>query len=916
MNQTASSSRKVAITLRIYRALAGAFPYEFKNVYGDELLQAVEDGIESIWRRHGVAGLLRLLLDVAIRVPAEHFAELGQDIRHGVRVLAGSPGFTAVAMISLSLGICIATCAYSETNGLLRDLPGVPHPDELVALQAPVSYPTYKRFRELKDLFSSTFAYVAPVPLGVSQGGRAERTWGHLVTASYFSTLGARPLLGRFFDEADERPGQAPAVVISYRLWEERFGSDPAIIGKTLRINGHPCTVIGVGEKEFRGASPAMLVADLWLPLSVDPQLAPELAGNALERRDLTMFQVSGRLRPGITEAAAEAELSSVAQQLAESYGEVDRNQTGNRVMLLAGGKILPLRKQDMPFFREFLMVLGSLLLLIACANVANMMLARAAERRKEIAVRLALGAGRARIIRQLLTESMLLAAGAAVPAFLLSIWLMHVLSQVRMPMPIPISFDLAPDWRALLFTFALTAFTGLAFGLAPALQATRTDLVSALKEGGNVRLRRFRALSLRNALVLCQMAASLTLLLLTGYMGLGIQSTLGIQEGFNPQNLYLISLDPVRDGYSPARAVAFFEKLLERVKALPGITAACLTDTLPVAQDGNPGVRFSTSGPEADATRGEDWARKHIVGRDYFETADIKILAGRAFRKQDEKTGTSVIVSQETVRRFWKGKDPVGLWIEISKGEASGGFGVWPGTLDYRSNVLGKGSRSFEVVGVARDVSEDLVASKKHAAVYFPLRPADYVQPSLRGVTLMVRAAPGVDAISAVRRQISTMDSTITPFNARSMTEHIAQFMSGLNAASWTYGLMGFFGLILASVGLAGVTAYSVAQRGHEIGIRMALGAQKRNVLALVMKEGVTLVTVGTAVGLALAWAGMRALSAAFFTVASVQGYDPVLLVGAPLLLAALALAACYVPARRSTRVDPAVTLRMESAR
>jgi predicted permease len=512
-----------------------------------------------------------------------------------------------------------------------------------------------------------------------------------------------------------------------------------------------------------------------------------------------------------------------------------------------------------------------------------------------------------------LLTESVLLAAGAAPPAFLFSVWIMHLFSKLRMPLPIPITFDLAPDWRVLVFTFAVTGATGVAFGIAPALQATRTDLVSALKEGGAVHFRKHRALSVRNALVVCQMAASLTLLLITGYMGLGIQNTLGVQEGFDPKDLYLISLDPVRDGYSAARATDLFEKLLERLKRLPAVRAACLTDTLPAAMDGNPGVRFSSPGGQPDSTPNELWARKHIVGRDYFETAGIKILSGRGFQRQDEANGATVVVSQEAVRRYWKGEDPVGRRIDLNNGAARGGFGAWPGTIDFRSNVLAKAGRTFEVVGVARDVSEDLVASKRHPAVYFPLRPADYAQPSLRGVTLMVRARPGVDVISAVRREISMLDSGITPFNASSMAEHIAQFMSALRGASWTYGLMGLFGLILAAVGLAGVTAHSVAKRRHEIGIRMALGAQNRDVLGLVMKQGAVLVTIGTVIGLALALGGIRALSGLFFTVASVQGYDPVLLAGAPVLLAGLALAACYVPARRSTRIDPVVTLRME---
>jgi predicted permease len=542
--------------------------------------------------------------------------------------------------------------------------------------------------------------------------------------------------------------------------------------------------------------------------------------------------------------------------------------------------------------------------LLIACANVANMMLARAMDRRREIAVRLSLGASRLRLIRQLLTESMLIAAGAGVLGFILTVWLMHAGSQIRMPYPMPVGFDIGTDWGALWFTFAVTGLAGLAFGLVPALQATRTDLTSAL--------RRHRRLSLRSGLMLCQMAGSLTLLLLTGFLGLGIQTTMGVQQGFDSSNLYLISLDPVRDGYSGTKAAAFCEQLLDRVKRLPAVVAATLTDTVPVAVDGNAGARFSDA--RVGAEKVTHTARKHAVGRDYFETAGIPILLGRGFRQGDEvNSAAAVIVTQELVRAYWRREQVLGRRIEIAAGEPAAGFGATPGTFDVRPGGLGDQHRVFEVVGVAKDLPEDFIASKKHAAIYFPLQQADYAQPSLRGVTLMVRGLPGVDIIGAVQREISTMDPNLTPFNPRSMTEQIAQFMASLRSAAWTWNLIGAFGLILASVGLAGVTAYSVTQRRHEIGIRMALGAQRIDVLGLVMKEGVVLITAGTLIGMVLAWAGVRLMSGFFFSVASVQSFDPALLVGAPLLLSSLALLACYLPARKSMRIEPAIALQQE---
>ena len=546
---------------------------------------------------------------------------------------------------------------------------------------------------------------------------------------------------------------------------------------------------------------------------------------------------------------------------------------------------MLPIRKQDLPFFKEFLMVMAGLVVLIACSNVANMMLARAAGRRREIAVRLALGASRARLIRQLVTESMLVAAGAGVLGFIVSVWLMRWASRMKMPLPIPISFDMNPDVRVLMFTLALTVFTGLAFGLAPALETTRADLAPALKQGSDIQLRRHRRWSLRNGLVLCQMAASLMLLLLTGYMGLGIQSSLGFQQGFNPRNLSLVALDPIRDGYSSVQATAFFEKLLGRVKGLPSVTAASLTDTVPVAMAGNAGVTFSIGGKNTGDSEVHQ-ALRHIVGEGYFQTAGIPILLGRGFRKEDQANdATAVIVSEELIRRFWNGRDALGQHLDIGNGDVAPALGALPGTFDLRPEVLGRGRRTYEVVGVAKDLAEDFVARKKHPVIYFPLRTADFARPSLRGVTLMMRARPGVDAIGAVRREIEVIDPTLTPFNARSMLEQIDEFMSPLRAASWSYGVIGAFGLILASVGLAGVTAYSVSQHGREIGIRVALGAQKSDVLALVIKEGVVLVTVGTVFGLAAAWAGIRVLSGLFFTVASVGSSDPLLLAGAPAL-------------------------------
>jgi macrolide transport system ATP-binding/permease protein len=911
-------SRPAAFSLGVYRRLARAFPDEFRNAYGEELVQVTEDSIEDVWRHHGLAGLARLMLDLAARVPAEHLLELWQDVRYGLRMLAASPGFTLVALTSLSLGMCAATASFSKLNAtVFRNLPHVSHPEALVALEMPVSYPNYQQYREHRELFSESSAYVAPVPFGVAQGGETKRTWGQLVTPNYFSMLGVRTVLGRAFDETHRQRGGAPEAVVSYRFWQIHLASDPAAVGSTLRINGHACTVLGVAPPDFQGQSPMIFPADLWMPITVDASVAPELADNALDRRNLKMFHVVGRMQPGITAARVETELDAVTRQLEVEYSDPQRNRPGQRVQLVPGGRVTPVRPQDLPKLTAFPLVLVGLIMLLACSNVANMMLARASGRRREIAVRLALGASRARLIRQLLTESMLIAIGSGLLGLGLTLCLLRWSEQIKMPLPVPVNVGITPDGRVLIFALVLTVLTGLAFGLVPALQATRQDLTPALKQGGAANLRRYRGLSLRNALVLMQVSASLMLLLLTGFIVLGFHRTAGIDPGFNPKNLYLISLDPMRDGYTGEQSAAFFQKLSDRVKLLPAVSASSLTGTVPMTLAGNGNVTFSSMSTDAASSRVIHNARQNVIGRDYFQTLGIPMLLGRAFRKEDEADGaTAIIVSEKLWRECWKREDPLGRRIKIGSDEAPAVGLDAVAVLDPRPRAAAKARQVFEVVGVVKDMKGALEMSDPPPAIYFPLRPADYAQPSVGGITLMVRAVPGVDAIAAVRREVSAMDDRLAPFHAQSMPDQIEEWMFLVRMGLWIYGFLGVFGLILASVGLAGVTAYSVARRGREIGIRVALGAGKHDVLGLVMREGAALVMVGTVIGLAGAWAAAKVLSAMISVVASAtsaSASDPVLLVGAPVLLATLALLACYVPARKSMRIDPSTALRQE---
>lgn len=906
----ATDDRPVATVLRLFRALAAAYPQEFRNVYGDAMERMAEDTVSPLWKEQGLWGAIRLLLNIALRIPAEYASEVRQDVKYGLRMLRASPGFTAVALLSLTLGIGVATSAFSEMNGfILRDVPGVMGADELVALKAPVSYETYKRYREHQELFSATLAYVAPAAFAVAVGGRPERTWGNLVTPSYFAALGARVALGRFFAEDDR-----DAVVVSYRLWQDRLGSDLSVVGKTLRINGHSCVVVGVGAEGFRGASPMVYGADVWIPIAGGEAIAPELADHALERPDRKIFHMVARLRPGVSVARAETALDAAARQLEQEHGDPDRDLKGRRAALGQGGKLLPLEKKDVPMLAGFFVVLGGLILLIAVSNVANMTLARAAGRRREIAMRLALGAARWRLIRQLVIEGMLPALASGALGFLVAIWLMRLASQQRLPYPMPLRYDLSPDGRVLIFCLGLTLFTGLAFGLLPALHATRTDLTPALKDGGNAPLGRHRKFSARNVLMTSQVAASLALLLITGFLVIGHRRMTSGDVGFDAERLATISLDPVRDGYSPQRTEEFFEKLTERVQRLPAVTAASLADAVPMTMIGKPSAAYAVPG---DTGRTIHSARRYAVDRKFFATMGIPLVRGRDFRQEDEADGSlAAIVSEKLARECWKGQDPIGRRIEIGQ-DGIPSFGVGGNGPAMKRTNLGM-TRTVSVVGVVKDVRDGLIlaAADLPAIIYVPLQPADYARPPSRGMSLLIRGAPGVDAIAAVRREIGAIDDRITPFGARTLVDQIDEIMSAVRAAGWTYGCIGLFGLILASVGLAGVTAYTVTRRRREIGIRIAVGARGRDVLRLVMSEGLALVTIGSLAGLLGARVGIRVMGGILSEVARTAGTstsDPALLIGAPLLLALVALVACYLPARASTRIDPVEALRQE---
>lgn len=892
---------------RLYRTLLRLFPHRFRCAFESEMLAATSEAAPRM-RRQSPLDLLLLFADLAAQVALAHFRECLWDLRYEFRLLLRRPAFTVVAVVSMSLAICAGSGFFSELNGtILRNVSGVADANELVALQQPISYPAYRRFRDQTDLFSSSSAYVTPVPFGVSFNGHTERIWGHIVTPTYFSTLGVSATSGRIFDARDEVSHGTPPIIVSHRFWANSLASDPNVIGRTIHINGKLCTVVGVTPKGFQGASPMMYVADLWLPVSAGPAVVPELADDALERPQLMMFHFLARRRPGVTSSQIETALDTVMRQVLRDSGH-PATETGHLLWVVSGGRLIPTRERDRKLFTFLPIVVIALLLLIACSNVTNMLLARALDRRREVALQLAIGASRARLIRQLIMEGLLIASAAGLLGFALTCWLMHLLSRLRLPHAMPVRFDVEVDWRVLVFTIGLTTLTGLAIALLPAFQVTRPDLVPALKEGGHLQIRKRRVFSLRNLLVISQMAGSLTLLLVISYIVFGISRTMSAASGFDPRNVQLISIDPVRDGYSDSQSEEFYPRLLDRVKTLPGIISATWTEAIPMQPSGN--ITFIT---DTGASRRVDEATKYIVGYDYFQTMGIHIIRGRGFAKTDENhPSRSLVVNQALAQRIWPNADPIGRRLTLASGN-NVSFGLMGGSnFDYRTASR---DETYQVVGVAADVLETPV-EQPGPAIYLPMTVADFARPPFQGITLATRTVSGLDAASVLRAQIEAIDPRLTTFNVRTMPDWIEQVMFIVKIGLWSYGLMGAFGLVLASVGLAGVTSYSVSSRIHEIGIRLALGARPVNILRMIMSEGTILIVIGGCVGGALAVFAMHVMASSMDPVAQTIRHsrsDLRIPAGAIGVLLAVGLSACYLPARRSARVDPVIALRQE---
>ncbi len=899
---------RLSICLSLYRRLASAYPHEFRMLYGEDLDRLGEDAIPEVWRRYGLPGLLRLLADIAIQLPATYLTEIRQDIVYALRTLAKSPGFTAVAVLSLAIGIGMCSVVLSECQSIEGPPPGVRDPAKLATfVWSQVSYPYFEHYREQHQVLASATAFLGLVPFAVAftwdKRAHAERFYGHLVSPEYFTTLGVTPAAGRFFALETERPGMAPVVVISDRFWRKHLGADPLAVGRALRLNGSMATIVGIGPKDFLGAWPGN-PADLFVPVTCAGSLAPELSGDPLHAPDREIFRIVFRLAASVKMRTAEAALDAVTRNLDRENGiQHDRDRKGRVVRLMPAGTVMYITPEQSALVDTFDVVLWALVLALVCANLASLLLARSSRRRGEIAIRLSVGASRPRLVRQLLTESVMLSLAGGLAGIVLAYGMGRAISSMPVPSEIPFEYYFGPDLRVLAITLAIALAAGIGFGLTPALSSVHTEIGLILKEGAQTPLRGYRRFGLRNLFVVGQMAASLMLLLVTWYVVAGFLHTSRLDPGFETAHLNLISLDPVRDGYSAEATAALLTGLSDELSRVNGVRAVSLTDTVPFASMAAGRANTRMSAPSGDGKSGQvlHSAFRERIGAGYFAALGVPLLAGREFGRRDQQSdeppgtkGASAIpavLNQTAARELFGGEDPIGRSIR-------------------------EGELNYTVVGLTRDVPPGFLSAKTVATMFIPLTTPAFSENPAQRATILVRGTPGRDTLAAVRRQVASLHPDLTVFNVHTLREDIDRMNAFVEWDSAIYIILGLFALLLASIGLGGVTAYAVVRRRKEIGIRMALGASSRQVQGLVMREGTALVLVGSVLGLGgglVLWRSLSAFSDVLARSFSTSASDSLFLFGAPLVLAGLAMLACYLPARRATEIDPVTALREE---
>ncbi len=798
-----------------------------------------------------------------------------QDIRLALRRLGQTPGFTVVTVATLALAIGANTTTFTAINQfLLRPLP-VEHPSELVFLNTgdriSQSYPNYIDFRDSNRTLSGLLAYRIQ-PVGISRGGKNSHIWGYEASGNYFDVLGVRPVLGRTFTPEDDRMSSPrPVIVISYASWQTRFAADPSIVGQRVKLNGLDYTILGVAQRGFYGTE-KLLTAEFWVPMAMEPQIEP--GNNWLDNRATWNVWLLGRLKPGITSRQAEADLNTVAAGLASRSAF----NLGMKIHFSPPGLIGTALRGLVTGFAGVLMVLAGMVLLIACVNIAGILLARAADRRKEMSIRLALGAPRWKLVHQLLTESLVLSIAGAGAGVLIALWLLDLLRAVKMPLDIPAATSMPFDWRVLLFTLGIGFATTLLFGLAPAIHAARVDLVPGLK---NQLSERFRRLQFRDLLVGAQVALSLVLLVGTVLVVRSLQRALTIDIGFNPRHAVAVMFDVALNGYSQNQGQAFEKRLMAQLASVPGLDSFSLSNSIPLSISQSATVVFAEGKP-VPAPSDAPSANFYGVSPGYFRTMQTRLIAGREFDQRDTAGSEPVvIVNQVLARRLFPNENALGKRI------SQGSNGPWK-----------------QIVAIAQDGKYQSLNDESQPAMFWP-RAQRYDS----AMTIVARSsAPPADVLRRIQQAVYALDPTLPFFQADSLEDHLSLPLLPARVAAIMLGGFGALAVILAATGLYGMLAYAVAKRTREIGIRVAIGAGRGHVLSLVLRRAMLIVVSASVLGAVLALAVGRYFSPVLY---GVSPRDPATYAQSLLLMASIGAIACLIPARRALQIEAMVALR-----
>jgi macrolide transport system ATP-binding/permease protein len=817
-----------------------------------------------------------------------------KDIQYAFRTLTKNPGFALIGIVTLALGMAANTTIFCVVNGLiLRPLP-VPHAEQMTVLalqQAGTaelqsfSYPDFQDLRSQSESIGNLLAYRVSLA-GLAVDGKGDHCIISRVSNNYFSVLGITPAAGRLILPTEGiAPGADPIVVLGYSYWQKRFAGDPSVIGKHVEMNGHPATIVGVTPKGFYGTY-AMINMDAYVPLSATfTEQFGTPVNDMWTKRDLRSLTVLGRLKPGLEPKQAQASLNVVAKRIAEQHPDTDKG-ISVRVFPEKIARPEPDNDNTLPTVALIFIALSSLVLLVACFNVANVLLVRATVRQREMAIRAALGAGRSRLVRQYLTESLLLAFLGGGAGLLLASWASGFLSSISLGTSLPVQFDFRPDGRVYLFAFAAVLLTGLIVGIVPALRIARTDVNSILHEGGRGSSDGPRRQFARNTLVAAQVAGSLVLLIVAGLFIRSLGKAQNINLGFDPDHVLNLSTDVNGLGYSEARGREFYRDLETRIRALPGVLSEAQAFTVPLGYI-SAADRVSIPQHPVEPGKQAPSVGNNSVTSDYFKTLKIPLLRGRSFTDADSPTAPPVaVISEAMAKKFWPAEDALGKRFIIKDNAA----------------------KAIEVIGVVQDAKYRDVTEEPQPYFYLPL-----TQSYMPLRTIHVRTSVPPESLAVqVEEQISELAPGLAVSEVQDM-RHALQGANGFffyNFGAQLTAVLGLLGLILAVVGIYSVVSYAAAQRTQEIGIRIAMGAAPGDILRMVLRQGLSVVGVGLAVGLVIALAGTRFMGG---LIVGIKSTDPLTFTVVVLLLTAIALFACWIPARRATRIDPLVALRYE---